>query len=46
MILNCLFDIVENENHDVSEANEVDSEFHLLSDREIDAFNTPMSQDS
>ncbi|KAL4561520.1 hypothetical protein LXL04_033687 [Taraxacum kok-saghyz] len=35
----------ENENHDVSQANEVDSEFHLLSDREIDAFNTPMSQD-
>ncbi|KAL4567704.1 hypothetical protein LXL04_023296 [Taraxacum kok-saghyz] len=36
----------ENENHEVSKANEVDSEFHLLSDREIDAFNTPMSQDS
>ncbi|KAL4568318.1 hypothetical protein LXL04_023927 [Taraxacum kok-saghyz] len=36
----------ENENHDVSEANEVDTEFHLLSDREIDAFNTPISQDS
>ncbi|KAL4592745.1 hypothetical protein LXL04_005749 [Taraxacum kok-saghyz] len=34
----------ENENHDVSEANEVDTEFHLLSDREIDAFNTPISQ--
>ncbi|XP_023751607.2 uncharacterized protein LOC111899961 [Lactuca sativa] len=34
----------ENEVGHVFDENEVDSEFHLLSDREIDAFNTPMSQ--
>ncbi|KAI3700862.1 hypothetical protein L2E82_45503 [Cichorium intybus] len=34
----------ENGSHHVFDTDEVDSEFHLLSDREIDAFNTPMSQ--
>ena len=40
---NCLFDIVETDH--VVDDNEVESEFQLLSDREFDAFNTPMSQD-